>query len=125
VNAALSKFVQEITSTVSTLDLTRSQETKVPVTVKNTGGEVISSVGKYPVTVSYKWFLNETMLPIEGERTLLPNPLQPGESTAVDLRVIAPPTPGRMVLRITLVQEGVQWFFSAGAKSLDIPVNVK
>jgi hypothetical protein len=62
------------------------------------------------------------MLPIEGERTPLPAMLQPGESLGVEMRVVAPEQGRDLVLKITLVQEGVAWFMSKGGKSLDIPV---
>jgi hypothetical protein len=41
--------------------------------------------------------------------TPLPAPLAPGESMLVPVHVHAPATPGRHVLRLALVQEGVGW----------------
>ena len=42
------------------------------------------------------------------------------------VRVRAPALAGKnLTLKITLVQEGVAWFMSKGAKTLDIPATVK
>jgi hypothetical protein len=76
------------------------------------------------VTLSYQWLRDGKMLPIEGERTLLPGALVPGATVSVSALVVAPAEPGRYALRMSLVQEGVAWFTSKGASPLDIPAVV-
>jgi hypothetical protein len=123
-NTPLRSFAQEITSSVTGLRMKPSEATIVPIMVRNIGQETLASSGKYPVTVSYKWFESGKILPIEGDRTLLPNVLQPNESSNVNLKVTAPSAGKSMTLKITLVQEGVQWFMTAGAPALELPVTL-
>ena len=51
--------------------------------------------------------------------------LKPGESVDVNVNVVAPGTTGDLVLKISLVQEGVVWFMNAGAKPLELPVTIQ
>jgi hypothetical protein len=117
---ALTSFNEQISSTVHELSMRRNASTRVPVVIRNGGDQPWSSRGKAPVVVSYKWFSNGVMLPIEGKRTGLPRPIAPGESVPVDVTVVAPPQSGRLLLKITLVQEGVAWFMSRGGQPLEI-----
>jgi hypothetical protein len=123
-NAPLRTFSQQITSSVKSLQLKPSESTAVPITIRNTGPEPLASAGKYPIAVSYKWFEGEKMLPIEGERTVLPTVLRPDESTNLKLKIVAPSSGKSLTLKVTLVQEGVQWFLMAGAPGLDLPVTL-
>jgi hypothetical protein len=124
-NTALSSFSEDIQSSVKSLALRPAEKTLVPITLRNTEPSVLSSSGRNPITISYKWFDHGKMLPIEGERTVLPGPLKPGDSVDVKVNVVAPQTPGEMVLKITLVQEGVAWFMTTGAAPLVLPVTVR
>lgn len=125
VNEALTSFSQQITSSVSNLSVSPGQSLTVPVTVKNTGSHRLASGGKFPITFSYKWFDGGRMLPIEGERTLLPRPLNPGEEVAFAAKVIAPDQGRDLTLKLTLVQEGVAWFMTSGGAPLEIPVKLQ
>jgi hypothetical protein len=51
--------------------------------------------------------------------------VKPGEETQVSLTVTAPPTPGRYILEIDMLQELVAWFASKGSKTLRIEVTVE
>lgn len=124
VNAPLRAFSQEITSAIKSLKLQASGTTELPVTIRNSGQELLASTGKFPITISYKWFADGEMLPLEGERTLLPQPLKPGETVDVKVRVVAPAAGKTLTLRISLVQEGVDWFMSNGATPLELPVTL-
>jgi hypothetical protein len=101
------------------------EETLLPVTVRNTGDTTWSSAGKFPLTVSYKWFDGDNILPIEGERTALPAAVKPNESVPVQVKVVAPSSGKDLILKITLVQEAVSWFMMSGAKPLEIPVTLR
>lgn len=124
-NQALTNFSQQITSSVSTLSVSPGQVLTVPVTVKNTGNNRLASAGKFPITFSYKWFDGGRMLPIEGDRTLLPRPLNPGEQASFNAKVVAPDQGQDLTLKLTLVQEGVAWFMTSGGAPLEIPVKMK
>jgi len=117
-------FSERITSPVRLLNVHPGDTTSVPLTITNTSGDYWVSAGKYPVTLSYKWFDAGKMLGIEGVRTILPQPVNPGRSVSVEARVVVPRDGKNLELRISLVQEGVAWFFIRGAAPLDIPVKL-
>jgi hypothetical protein len=122
----LTKFSQVITSPTKTLAMTANQEIKLPVTIKNSGSENWYDSGPFPVNISYKWFKDGKLQPIEGERTRLPQPkIVPGGILNADIKVVAPPGPGNYNLNVTLVQESVGWFSLSGADPLVIPATVK
>jgi len=125
VNEALTSFSQQITSSVSTLSASPGQVLAIPVTVKNTGTHRLATAGKFPITFSYKWFDGGRMLPIEGELTVLPRPLNPGEEVSFNAKVVAPDQGQDLTLKLTLVQEGVAWFMTSGGAPLEIPVKMK
>lgn len=117
-------FSERITSSIRLLSVHPGDATSVPLTITNTSGNRWVSAGKYPVTLSYKWFDSGKMLGIEGVRTVLPQPVDPGQTVSVDARIVVPQDGKDLELKISLVQEGVAWFFTRGAASLDIPVKL-
>jgi hypothetical protein len=121
----LPSFEQLITSTKKHLDLRPAQTIEVSVTVKNTSSSNWSSTGRAPVALSYRWFAGGVMLPMDGVRTLLPKPLRPGATLDVNMKIEAPVEGHDLILRVSLVQEGVAWFMSKGGKSLDLPVTLR
>ena len=46
----------------------------------------------------------------DGARTRLPARVVPGETIMVTVEILPPPEPGRYVLVLDLVREGVRWF---------------
>jgi hypothetical protein len=121
----LTSFRQVLTSPKTDLKLHPGEDIKVPVHIQNPGTETWVSAGKYPVTVSYKWFKDGQMMGIEGERTGLPSAIGPNQGVDVDVRMIAPPEPGKYALRVTLVQEAVTWFMIKSNTFLELPVTVQ
>jgi len=120
----LSGYRSAMSSPVGMIRATISERMRLPVRISNPGKEPWTSVGSFPVTLSYKWFKDGRMLPIEGERTSLLEALLPGATASLSARVVAPPEPGSYTLRFSLVQEGITWFMSAGDRTLDIPASV-
>lgn len=60
--------------------------------------------------LSYRWFAPDgTTKRGEGPRTAFEDVVQPGERTTVDLRLLGPSEPGRYLLRLAPVREGVAW----------------
>jgi hypothetical protein len=93
------------------LRIAAGQKCQVRCRIQNLGGAILHSVPPHPVHLSYKWFESGAWRSdLEGERTKLGRALPPGESRPVGVNVKAPPNPGRFVLRLTAVQEGVAWF---------------
>jgi len=124
VDEPLAKFDQELTTPQKEITLKLGQTINIPVTIGNLTGALLASSGRHPITLSYKWIDHGQILPIEGERTLLHRPLEPGKRETVSAKVTAPQLRVDLTLRFTLVQEGVTWFFSKGAPTLDIPVHI-
>lgn len=123
-NTPLTSFAQEITSSDAGIRPKAGQPFVLNVTVRNPGEQTWANSGQAPVNLSYKWFLDGQMLPIEGERTVLPQPVAPGESLPVQMKVVAPGKSGKLLLHVSLVQEGVAWFMFKGGKPLELAVEV-
>jgi hypothetical protein len=89
----------------------RSRAFGVRVSVENNGCDKVSSYLPYPVHLTYRWLdpENQAHLIDEGARSVLKPPLAPGDRRSYNVHTIAPDRPGRYLLRITLVQEGVMW----------------
>src|ERR1035438_530780 len=121
---AFSAFSERITSSIRILSVHPGDTTSVPLTITNTSGNRWVSAGKYPVTLSYKWFDSGKMLAVEGVRTLLPQAVDPGQTVSLDARIVVPQEGKNLELRLSLVQEGVAWFFTRGAAPLVIPVKL-
>jgi hypothetical protein len=121
----LSTFAEQIDTTAKSLTLKPGETTTIPVTLRNTGSDPWSSFGKAPITFSYRVLVGSEDKAVETPRTLLPQPLLPGQSVSLDAKIVAPAVPGKYILRLSMVQEGITWFVSSGGGATDIPVNVK
>ncbi len=93
INSALPSYSEDIQSSVKSLDLRIGEITQVPVSAQKYRAGGVASAGKARIRLSYRWFDSQKMLPIEGERTLLPAPLQPGQSVNLQAKVVAPHPP--------------------------------
>ena len=81
--------------------------------------------GLNAVNLSYHWFnQKKRVIVFDGLRTPLPHDLSPGESVRLNAAVQAPDQPGRYMLEVTLVQEGVAWFPERGGEKLVLPISV-
>jgi SAM-dependent methyltransferase len=95
---------------------------EIQVQLTNHSRRTLSAYGPHPINFSYRWLDPDSRQTIveEGQRTAIFPPL-PGHpirqtpdklgyaAMRCSVRVQAPSQPGRAILRITLVQEGVQW----------------
>lgn len=122
---ALIKFDQELTTTQKELSVKHGQTTTIPITIRNLNDVTLASMGRFPITLSYKWFDEGRMLPLEGERTLFRIPLRPGQQETVQAKVTAPESGSDLTVHFSLVQEGVAWFFTKGGRTLDIPARLE
>jgi SAM-dependent methyltransferase len=83
--------------------------------IRNTGSNTWSSEGDAPVNVSYRWLTAQGLpVPTDQLRRALPRSLSPGEEVDAALAFRTPPRPGRYVLAVDLVREGVTWFSERG-----------
>lgn len=85
---------------------------KLTVHVSNNTGVEFRSEGEHPIYLSYHWLEEGTgkHLIFDGLRTPLLPSLPSGSSAIYETLIVAPSTPGRYILRVTFVQEGVRWF---------------
>jgi hypothetical protein len=123
----LTSFSQEITSPIHEFQVKAGEAYTLDITVKNTGTQPwFGSAPTMSVNAGYRWHDSKgTVLPIEGNRAKLDRSvLNPGETAQLKLIVVAPPTPDAYTLHVSMVQEGVNWFFMAGAKPLVLHVTV-
>ena len=127
--APLTSFAQELSSPIRTITIRTGSTYTLPITVKNTGPLPWVGAGAGPgiVDAGYRWLDSKgQVLPIEGNRAALNRPsVQPGESASLQLLVASPPQPGNYTLWVSMVQEGVDWFFLRGAKPLAVPATIK
>ncbi len=124
----LTSFSQQITSPIHEFRVKPGGTYIVDIDVKNTGTQPWFG-GKQATSVDagYRWLdIKGNVLPIEGNRAALSHlAVQPGERDQLKLEVVAPPDPGSYTLWISMVQEGVAWFYLQGAKPLVLQVEVK
>ena len=82
----------------------------LPVRLHNTSGFYYWSLWPHPVTATYRWKRDGRVVVKDGMRTLLNNPIAPGDQAAINLAVAVPDEPGDYELVFCLVQEGYAWF---------------
>jgi glycosyltransferase involved in cell wall biosynthesis len=81
------------------------------LTIENLSGADWNPADSHPVQLSYHWLDERGSVVIyDGTRTPLPQPLRIGECCQAQLRVHPPALPGRYILEIDVVHEGVRWF---------------
>jgi SAM-dependent methyltransferase len=65
-----------------------------------------------------------TMVDADSARAPLPRDLSRGERAAVSLRADAPAAPGRYLLRLDMVNEGIVWFGEGRSETTDVVLDV-
>jgi hypothetical protein len=85
---------------------------KLIAEVINGSDNALFSVGPCPVRLAYHWVENTTrqMTVFDGLRTGLFPGVRPNSVENYPVTVLAPAQPGKYILQITMVQEGVFWF---------------
>ena len=70
--------------------------------------------------------VNERREPVDWDffRAWLPGPVAPGETVTVQARVRLPDAPGRHLLRLDLVDEGIAWFEQSGSPVTELALIV-
>ena len=99
--------------------------TAIPLTLRNDGTATWPAGGTNPVHVAVhlvdafgataRW---------DGDRTLLPSDVAPGQTVTTTAIVAAPLVAGGYTARIDLVREGVAWFSGYGVRTADLPLSV-
>jgi FkbM family methyltransferase len=123
----LSSFSQEISSTAREFRARPGEVVNIEIIARNTGVQPwFGRAQSAPVNAGYRWFdISGNQLPIEGNRAQLNSlVVRPGESDRLVLQIETPPDPGSYVLWISMVQEGVAWFYAKGANPLVLSAEV-
>lgn len=95
------------------------------VRLTNTGTLTWPATGATPVRLAYHWLDSAgRVLVWDGQRTVLPRDIAPGESVTVTLAYTPPATLGAHTLRLDLVREGVSWFSGLGIPTRDVAISV-
>jgi hypothetical protein len=123
---ALKDFSAEVSTSGKLENLKMGETVILPVVIKNTGTENWLPPIDRPINFGYHWLDETGQNPVvfDGIRTGLPQGLQAGAQIELQAKIQAPDTPGKYILRLTLVQETVAWFENKGMKPLDIVVMV-
>jgi cell division septation protein DedD len=84
-----------------------------------------NSKNRNAVHFAYHWISEKgDVVVYDGERTVLPQDVKPGDSVALKAIVQAPQRTGKYILEMTLVQEGVAWFPDKGGDRISVPVRI-
>ena len=95
------------------------------VRLTNTGTVAWPATGPTPVRLSYHWLNAAGVVVVwDGQRTVLPREVLPGETVTVNLAYAPPLVTGPHTLRIDLVHEGVSWFSGLGVAPRDVVIPV-
>jgi hypothetical protein len=124
----LISFSQDITSPVHEITMKAGSNYTLEIAAKNTGGEpwIQQGTGEMPVNAGYRWVDHKgAVLPFEGTRANLSRTvLNPGETDHLKLTIKAEPTPGTYNVWVSMVQEGVAWFYDKHASPLVVRVTI-
>jgi hypothetical protein len=99
------------------------QTREVHARVTNLGSETWpGGLTRHPlIRVAYRWLGPEGNVVVpEGRRAPFPAALRPGRSCVLPVLVTAPNEPGRHVLEIDVVHEGVRWFGCAAREEITL-----
>jgi O-antigen ligase len=96
----------------ATLSLAPGQTAAVPIRLTNRGRITWAPDAPQPFRVSYHWLEagSARVVEWEGHRTLLPAPVPPEETVAIEATVTAPPMPGDYRLIWDIEQVDRLWF---------------
>lgn len=120
-------YAATITATTDRLELEQGGFATVTVTLTNRGSLTWASEPPHPV--NFSWHLLDSdgkPLTHDNPRTGFPQPVAPGQTATLTLKIGADrfPGPGDYRLEFDLVQEGQTWFAAKGSPTLTIPVTV-
>lgn len=92
------------------------------VRLENLDDRPLSSQGAQPLRIAYQWLhLDGSFAVPDGLRTSFLIDVQPGRQLTLPIMIAAPDLPGRYLLRLALVHEGVAWLLNS---AMSIPIHV-
>lgn len=105
--------------------LKTGEKKDIEVSFRNAGAQAISNE---MLAVSYHWMDASDpsrVIVWDGLRSAVRHPLQPGEKYVATLPLQPPDRPGRYILNVDLVREGVAWISPKGWARSASPVTVQ
>ncbi|HRC73369.1 MAG TPA: Wzt carbohydrate-binding domain-containing protein [Candidatus Competibacter sp.] len=101
------------------IKIVSTEKLNIPVYITNTGSDLWdSSANQNPVFLSYHLLdINYKIIKYDNKRTAFPEPVLPRERLRVNLEIELP-EPGKYIIEIDLVKEGISWFKEKDAKSI-------
>ncbi len=123
--------VQTITSVVRGAAASPTVPATVPMTVSATNRgsarwNAMSRTGTGHVTLGVQVLdADGRLLARDHHREPLPGDVPPGQTVALTFNCPAPADPGRYVLKLDLVVEGVTWFETAGSRATSTSLEVR
>jgi hypothetical protein len=98
------------------------QELALRVAVHNTAARVLTSQANPPVFLAYHWFATATPGAPAVVRDGMRTSLRAGEGLSEwVMRVRSPSEPGKYLLQVDIVEEGVTWFSEKAADRSAFP----
>jgi len=92
------------------------QPASLLVQVTNRSNYPWQPVGVHRTQAGFQMFDPRHMdAPVSQDLTDLPGVIFPDERAVVTLNIKAPAVPGRYLVRLTMIQQGIRWFTAAGA----------
>lgn len=120
-------YAATITATTDRLEIEQGSFITATLTLTNRGRLTWASEAPHPVNLSYHLLDSDgKTLTHDNPRTSFPQPVAPGQTTTLTLKLGADriPGPGNYRMEFDLVQEGQTWFAAKGSPTLTIPVTV-
>jgi SAM-dependent methyltransferase len=113
-----------ITSPLSEIVMRPGSQIAVPFRVTNLSPIPWEYDGHWYIALGNHWLDDRgNLVRLDDGRAPLPV-LSPNNSVDLNLEITAPPRPGRYLLELDVVQEGVTWFANKGSPTLRLPVCV-
>jgi SAM-dependent methyltransferase len=106
--------------------VTPGSELVLTASVTNTSGDVWSQSESGPIRLGNHWLRpsGHVMLIQDDGRASVPEPIGPGQTCRVALRITIPSEPGEYELECDVVHEGISWFADRGSETWRATVNV-
>ena len=106
--------------------LEKNERYSIKVLLTNNSTIELASTGDNPLLISYHWIdSNGNIVVNDGLRSNLPAPILPSADAVIEAKVQTPLQCGEYILRLTLVQELIQWFDEPDiGQKIDFPINI-
>ncbi len=115
-----------ISTDIATLEITSGKRTCVPVHIWNESDSAWIGDKFRPVKIAYHWRRDSGEIAVfDGSRSSLPEGgIPPRTRVSADAWIEAPELPGRYILELTMLQEGIYWFEERGFRTGYVEVTV-